>query len=37
MTIDGYYTTETGLVQELGYKGNTYLSAFPGCQDEEHQ
>ena len=36
MTIDAYYTTEIGLVQELGYQGNTYLREFPGCQDEEH-
>ncbi len=35
-TIDFYYTTEIGLVQELGYQGNTYLREFPGCQDEEH-
>ena len=31
-TIDAYYSTEAGLVQELGYQGGTYLSAFPGCQ-----
>jgi len=38
LTIDHYYATEVGLVQELGYKGNTYLAEFPGCehQDEEH-
>ncbi len=30
-TIDLYYATETGLVDELGYQGNTYLSEFPGC------
>ena len=31
LTIDAYYSTEVGLVQELGYKGNTYLDEFPGC------
>ena len=31
LTIDAYYSTEIGLVQELGYKGNTYLAEFPGC------
>ena len=36
MTIDGYYSTEIGVVQELGYQGNTYLREFPGCQHEEH-
>ncbi len=31
LTIDAYYSTEVGLVQELGYQGNTYLQEFPGC------
>ncbi|MDE0109641.1 MAG: gluconate 2-dehydrogenase subunit 3 family protein [Bryobacterales bacterium] len=31
LTIDAYYSTEVGLVQELGYQGNTYLDKFPGC------
>lgn len=31
LTIDAYYSTEIGLVEELGYKGNTYLADFPGC------
>jgi hypothetical protein len=35
MTIDGYYSTEIGLVQELGYQGGGYLREFPGCQHEE--
>lgn len=30
-TIDRYYATEIGLVDELGYQGNTYLAEFPGC------
>ena len=34
LTIDAYYATETGLVEELGYQGNTYLAEFPGCTDE---
>jgi hypothetical protein len=37
MTVDGYYSTEIGLSQELGYQGNSYLREFPGCQHEEHQ
>lgn len=37
MTVDAYYSTEIGLVQELGYQGNSYLREFPGCQHEEHQ
>lgn len=31
LTIDCYYSTEVGLVQELGYQGNTYLQEFVGC------
>ena len=31
LTVDAYYSTEAGLVQELGYQGNTYLNEFPGC------
>ncbi len=31
LTLDVYYSTEIGLVRELGYKGNTYLTEFPGC------
>ena len=34
LTIDAYYSTEIGLVQELGYQGNTYLTEFPGCTHE---
>lgn len=36
MTIDAYYSSEIGLVRELGYKGNTFLAEFPGCQHPEH-
>ncbi len=35
MTIDGYYSSEIGLVEELGYQGSGYLREFPGCQHEE--
>lgn len=31
LTIDAYYATEVGLVDELGYQGNTYLAEFKGC------
>ena len=30
-TLFGYYTSQVGLVKELGYMGNAALSAFPGC------
>lgn len=31
MTIDGYYTSEIGIHQDLQYEGNTYVAVFPGC------
>ena len=30
-TLFGYYTSEIGLLKELGYKGNQALAGFPGC------
>jgi hypothetical protein len=36
LTIEWYYNTEQGLAHELGYKGNTYRSEFPGCTHPEH-
>jgi gluconate 2-dehydrogenase gamma chain len=29
-TADGFFTSKIG-IKYLGYKGNTYLTAFPGC------
>jgi hypothetical protein len=37
MTIDGYYTTEIGLRQELGDDGQLFLAKFAGCDHPEHQ
>jgi hypothetical protein len=34
-TIHGYYTSEIGIHKELGYKGNTLLAQFVGCQTED--
>jgi hypothetical protein len=34
MTADGYYTSRAGLVDELGYAGNTVLAQFPECIHE---
>ena len=31
LTADGYYTSRVGLVDELGYTGNTALAAFRPC------
>jgi hypothetical protein len=37
MTVNGYYTSEIGIHQDIGYIGNTYLSEFPGCDHPEHR
>jgi hypothetical protein len=37
MTVDGYYTSETAINQDMEYLGNTYLAAFPGCTHPEHK
>jgi gluconate 2-dehydrogenase gamma chain len=37
LTVDGYYTSEAGLTQELGWHGNTFLPEFKGCTHPEHQ
>ncbi len=34
MTADGYFTSKAGLVDVLGYKGNTVLAEFPTCIHE---
>ena len=34
LTADGYYTSKTGLINELGYTGNKVLSSFEGCVHE---
>ena len=36
LTADGYYTSRIGLVDELGYTGNTALANFPSCTVREH-
>jgi gluconate 2-dehydrogenase gamma chain len=33
LTADGYYTSQPGLIDELGYKGNHALLSFPGCPE----
>jgi hypothetical protein len=34
LTIDAYYRTKAGLMQELGWNANTYLPEFKGCTHE---
>ncbi len=31
LTVDGYFATEIGLLQEFGYQGNTYLAESPAA------
>ena len=37
MTIDGYYTTEIGMRQELGDDGQLFHVRFEGCTHAEHE
>ena len=37
MTISGYYSTQIGLEQELGDKGQLFSAVFEGCTHKEHQ
>lgn len=34
LTADGYYTSKVGLIDELGYTGDTALMSFPDCVHE---
>lgn len=36
MTVHAFYTSRLGIVDELQYKGNAYLTEFPGCGHPEH-
>lgn len=36
LTIDGYYGSQEGLAQELGWNANTFLREFKGCTHPEH-
>jgi hypothetical protein len=31
MTVDGFYSSEIGIHQDLEYQGNTYVAEFPEC------
>jgi hypothetical protein len=37
LTIDGYYTSEIGIHQDLQYNGNSFVKEFKGCTHPEHQ
>lgn len=36
MTVHAFYTSRVGLIDVLEYKGNAYLTEFPGCTHPEH-
>lgn len=36
LTIHGYYRSEIGMREELGYDGKQYLTEFAGCSHDEH-
>ena len=35
--VDAFYTSEEGMLKELGYLGNGSLSEFPGCTHATHE
>jgi Gluconate 2-dehydrogenase subunit 3 len=37
MAVHAFYTSRVGLIDVLEYKGNAYLTEFPGCTHAEHQ
>lgn len=36
LTVEGYYSSEVGMREELDYAGRTFLSEFDGCTHDEH-
>jgi Gluconate 2-dehydrogenase subunit 3 len=36
-TVDGYYTSSTGIHDEMGYIGNQHRTAAPECDHPEHK
>jgi len=36
-TVEGFYTSKTGLIDVLNYQGMNYMADFPGCTHPEHQ
>jgi Gluconate 2-dehydrogenase subunit 3 len=37
MTVDGYYTSEVGIHQDLKYQGNEHLATSPRCEHPGHK
>ncbi len=36
LTVDGYYKSEIGMKEELGFEGRSFVTVFDGCTHEEH-
>jgi hypothetical protein len=34
LTVEGYYTSKIGILEELDYKGNRFLEEYAGCNDQ---
>jgi glucoside 3-dehydrogenase (cytochrome c) hitch-hiker subunit len=37
LTVEGYYRSEAGMMNELGFQGNTHLAEFDGCRHDAHR
>lgn len=37
LTVEGYYRSQVGMMQELGFEGNSHLAEFEGCDHDEHR
>ena len=36
LTVEGYYRSRAGMIEELDYDGNSFLGEFEGCTHPEH-
>ena len=36
LTVEGYYRSEIGVREELGFEGRVFVTEFEGCTHEEH-
>ena len=37
LTVDGYYKSEVGMREELGFEGRAFVTVFDGCTHDEHK
>jgi hypothetical protein len=37
LTVFAFYTSRAGLIENLNYQGNTFLTEFPACNHPEHR